>query len=120
VDGAGEHRVALDEGDGDPDGPEPMQVVGRPVQWVHDPPEPAGGSAELLALHRHIGCFLFEEPRDRSLARDVDLRDPVARKPLRSGARGTIPGPDDLAADQGGPAGHAPHEVGFGRHRTAR
>jgi hypothetical protein len=120
TDGAGEHRVALDEGDRDPDGPETMEVVGRPVQGVHDPPEPSGGSAELLALHGHAGCFLPEEPRDRSLARDVDLRDPVAGKTFGSGARGTSPGPDDLAADQGRPAGHVPHQAGFGRHRTAR
>jgi hypothetical protein len=57
VHGAGKNGLVGDERHRDPHGPEPVQVVRRPVEGVDDPPEAAPGASELLALDRDVRCF---------------------------------------------------------------
>src|SRR4029450_12182074 len=42
----GQHGVFVDERDGDPDGPEPVEVVRRSVERVDHPSEPGGGATQ--------------------------------------------------------------------------
>jgi len=66
------------ERDRDADGREPVQEVGRSVQWVDEPAHVAAPTPALLAEHRQGWRGAFERGPYRCLAGRVDVADPVA------------------------------------------